>query len=78
LLQKCHKTAAGNPQDTTTDNALLLLPNNCTTDARFYSSIFHVHGVDESVSLKSMRDITTSIDLLIRDWCGLVEKEDLA
>ena len=78
MLQKCHKAAASTPQDTATDNALSLLPNTCTTDARLYSSILHIHGVDESVSLKSMREVTASIDLFIRDWCGLVVTEDLA
>ena len=68
-------------------NSLPLLPITCTTDARFYSSIHHnqddvvvtcygpeaanIHGVDESVSLESMRVVTAAIALFIRDWCGL-------
>ena len=37
----------------------------------------NIHGVDESVSLKSLRDVTaTMMALLIRDWCGLVRVGD--
>jgi acetylornithine deacetylase len=68
---------------------LSLLPITCTTDARFYSSIHqnpeevvvtcygpeatNIHGVDESVSLESMRQVTVAIALFVRDWCGLVK-----
>ena len=73
-------------------SSLPLLPITCTTDARFYSSIHHnpddvvvtcygpeatnIHGVDESVSLESMRIVTAAIALFIRDWCGLEKVED--
>lgn len=71
-------------------NALQLIPITCTTDARFYSSIHHnledvvvtcygpeatnIHGIDESVSLESMRTVTAAIALFIRDWCGLEKR----
>jgi len=72
--------------------SLPLKPITCTCDARFYSSLYqdptkvavtcygpestNIHGVDESVSLKSMRDVTATIALFIRDWCGLVGQRD--
>ena len=70
---------------------LRLRPVTCTTDARFYSSLFqdpsrvvvtcygpeatNIHGVDESVSLESFRNVTATIALFVRDWCGLVKDE---
>jgi acetylornithine deacetylase len=70
---------------------LQLRPLTCTTDARFYSSLFqdpskvvvtcygpeamNIHGVDESVGLESFRDVTATIALFVRDWCGLVRDE---
>lgn len=73
-------------------NALKLLPITCTTDARFYSSIHHnsedvvvtcygpeatnIHGIDESVSLESMRTVTAAVALFIRDWCGVEKNKD--
>ena len=70
---------------------LRLRPVTCTTDARFYSSLFqdpskvvvtcfgpeatNIHGVDESVSLESFRDVTATIALFVREWCGLVKDE---
>ena len=75
-----------------TKSELPLKPITCTCDARFYSSLYqdptkvavtcygpeatNIHGVDESVSLKSMRDVTATIALFIRDWCGLVKESD--
>jgi acetylornithine deacetylase/succinyl-diaminopimelate desuccinylase-like protein len=63
----------------------------CTTNARFYSSLFqdpskvvvtcygpeatNIHSVDESVGLESFRDVTATIALFVRDWCGLVRDE---
>mmetsp|Transcript_2293 Transcript_2293/g.4961 ORF Transcript_2293/g.4961 Transcript_2293/m.4961 type:complete len:546 (+) Transcript_2293:138-1775(+) len=70
---------------------LAMKPITCTCDCRFYSSLYHdpnnvvvtcfgpeatnIHGVDESVSLKSVRDVTCTIALFVKDWCGLI-KED--
>jgi len=75
----------------TNNAKLELKPITCTCDARFYSSLYqdpakvavtcygpeatNIHGVDESVSLKSMRDVTATMALFIRDWCGLVKEE---
>ena len=72
---------------TTLGKELPLRPITCTTDARFYSSVHqttddvvvtcygpeatNIHGVDESVSLDSMKQVTAAIALFIRDWCGL-------
>ena len=36
----------------------------------------NIHGVDEGVSLKSLRDVTATMALFIRDWCGLVRVGD--
>ncbi|KAL7486794.1 hypothetical protein ACHAW6_012389 [Cyclotella cf. meneghiniana] len=68
---------------------LPLLPITCTTDARFFSPLHHdpeevvvtcygpeatnIHGIDESVCLESMRHVTATIALFIRDWCGLIK-----
>ena len=70
---------------------LELRPVTCTTDARFYSSLFqdpskvvvtcygpeatNIHGVNESVSLESIRDVMATIALFVRDWCSLVKDE---
>jgi len=80
-------SSGGSDGDTMTLRPLALKPITCTCDARFYSSLYedptrvvvtcygpeatNIHGVDESVSLKSMRDVTATIALFIRDWCGL-------
>ena len=74
------------------ESELALKPITCTCDARFYSSLYqdpkkvvvtcygpestNIHGVDESVSLESVRDVTATIALFIRDWCGLVKEKD--
>eukprot|EP00804_Cyclotella_cryptica_P020705 CCRYP_003523-RA/>CCRYP_003523-RA protein AED:0.26 eAED:0.26 QI:0/-1/0/1/-1/1/1/0/506 len=79
----------GNDSTISKRKDLPLLPITCTTDARFYSSIHHdpddvvvtcygpeatnIHGIDESVCLDSMRQVTATIALFIRDWCGLVK-----
>mmetsp|Transcript_18521 Transcript_18521/g.38938 ORF Transcript_18521/g.38938 Transcript_18521/m.38938 type:complete len:400 (+) Transcript_18521:1-1200(+) len=84
-IQKCHGLATSSSEK----SDLPLKPITCTCDARFYSSLYqdptnvavtcygpeatNIHGVDESVSLESMRDVTATIALFIRDWCGLVE-----
>ena len=53
------------------------------TDARFYAlyggtqatcygpDAENIHGIDESVGLDAMHDVTRVLALLIADWCGL-------
>jgi acetylornithine deacetylase len=55
----------------------------CTTDARFFTlygdtpatcygpEASRIHGIDESVSLDSLRDVTRVLTLFIAGWCGL-------
>ncbi|MBP2299152.1 M20 family metallopeptidase [Azospirillum picis] len=55
----------------------------CTTDARFFAlygdtpatcygpEATRIHGIDESVSLDSLRDVTRVLALFIAGWCGL-------
>jgi acetylornithine deacetylase/succinyl-diaminopimelate desuccinylase-like protein len=100
-IQRCNRlvSSSSSPSDvgdgavTVNDSSreLPLRPVTCTTDARFYSSLFqdpskvvvtcygpeatNIHGVDESVSLKSFRDVTATIALFVRDWCGLIKDE---
>ena len=89
-LQKCYKTASAGDESKAGRN-LLVKPITCTCDARFYSNLYQnsdnvvvtcfgpesdsIHGVDESVSLKSFRDCMVTIALFINEWCGL-EKEE--
>lgn len=59
-----------------------------TTDARFFGlyadiptlvygpTAENIHGFNERVSLKSMRNVTQSIALFIADWCGLETKSN--
>jgi len=59
-------------------------PITCTTDARFFqlyhnipSIIYgpeasHIHGIDESVSLKSVFEVCKILALFIVEWCGIV------
>ncbi len=54
-----------------------------TTDARFFNlygnipatcygpEAQNIHGIDESVSLESLRDVTRVLALFIADWCGV-------
>ena len=58
----------------------------CTTDARFFAlygntpatcygpEATSIHTVDESVSLRSLRDVTCVLALFIAGWCGLEAK----
>eukprot|EP01132_Coremiostelium_polycephalum_P004102 gene4102-5131_t len=58
-------------------------PILCATDARFFElyqgtpatclgpESNSIHGIDESVSLESLRDITRVLACFISDWCGL-------
>jgi len=62
-------------------------PVTCTTDARFYQ-LYHnipatcygpeaknIHGIDESVSIKSMMDVTKVLAVFMAEWCGLEPTE---
>jgi acetylornithine deacetylase len=55
-----------------TDGRFFTLYQN-TPVACFGPEAQEIHGIDESVSLASMHDITRSIALLMAEWCG-VEK----
>ncbi|EGC39410.1 hypothetical protein DICPUDRAFT_91231 [Dictyostelium purpureum] len=58
-------------------------PVLCTTDSRFFELYYgvpatcfgpeskYIHGIDESVSLESLRDVTRVLACFISDWCGL-------
>jgi hypothetical protein len=88
-LRKCNEHATNESSSSSPLKDLHLKPVTCTTDARFYSSLFqdpskvvvtcygpeatNIHGVDESVCLESFRDVTATMALFIRDWCGLVK-----
>ncbi|MDR3441034.1 ArgE/DapE family deacylase [Telmatospirillum sp.] len=55
----------------------------CTTDARFFTlyggisstcygpEASNIHGIDESVSLSSLRDVARVLALFMAAWCGL-------
>lgn len=55
----------------------------CTTDARFFNlygdtpatcygpEATAIHTIDESVSLKSLRDVTAVLAMFVAAWCGL-------
>jgi acetylornithine deacetylase len=59
------------------------LAATCTTDARFFNLYGNtpatcygpeadsIHGIDESVSLDSLRDVTRVLALFMAGWCGL-------
>jgi acetylornithine deacetylase len=89
-LQKCYQIASAD-NGSSAGRKLLVKPITCTCDARFYSSLYQnpenvvvtcfgpeadsIHGVDESVSLKSFRDCIVTIALFIQEWCGLEQEE---
>lgn len=74
-LADCHRAVRG---DEPRHVAL-----TCTTDARFFAlygdtpatcygpEATRIHGLDESVSLDSVRDVTRVLALFIAHWCGL-------
>ena len=75
LLADSHQTVrGGEPAD---------LAATCTTDARFFNlygdtpatcygpEAAGIHGIDESVSLDSLRDVTRVLALFMAGWCGL-------
>ena len=76
-LARLHKTVNGAD--------VVVAPITATTDARFYS-LYHnipatcygpeatlIHGIDESVSLNSMKQVAKVYAAYIAEWCG-VEK----
>ncbi|WP_426957212.1 ArgE/DapE family deacylase [Muricoccus radiodurans] len=77
LAQRCYAEAAGSelrhyPATGLTDGRFFTLYQD-TPVACFGPEAQEIHGIDESVSLSSMHDITRSIALLMAEWCG-VEK----
>jgi acetylornithine deacetylase len=75
VLARAHRAATGKPLESFTTVAYL--------DARVYAlydkvpalcygpTSRNVHGVDECVSLESVRRSTTAMALFIAEWCGL-------
>lgn len=77
LLADSHRAVRGDePRD---------IAVTCTTDARFFNlygatpatcygpQADDIHGIDESVSLDSMRDVARVLALFMAGWCGLEE-----
>eukprot|EP01103_Thecamoeba_quadrilineata_P009207 TRINITY_DN1892_c0_g1_i1.p1 TRINITY_DN1892_c0_g1~~TRINITY_DN1892_c0_g1_i1.p1 ORF type:complete len:403 (+),score=86.99 TRINITY_DN1892_c0_g1_i1:227-1435(+) len=74
-LSKAHEQVTGAPPKRSAIT--------CTTDARFFQLYHHIpstcygpsaaniHGIDESVCLKSLSDVTKVLAVFIADWCGL-------
>jgi acetylornithine deacetylase len=58
-------------------------PVTCTTDVRFYELYYgipatcygpeatNIHGIDESVSLESVKEVMKTLAVFMADWCGL-------
>jgi len=75
LLADSHQAVCGLP--------IAEIACTCTTDARFFAlygdtpatcygpEATSIHTVDESVSLRSLRDVTCVLALFIAGWCGL-------
>lgn len=75
LLSAAHHAIAGEP--------IHEIACTCTTDARFFAlygdtpatcygpEATAIHTFDESVSLKSLRDVTAVLAVFIAAWCGL-------
>lgn len=75
LLADSHRVMCGSD--------IIDLSCTCTTDARFFAlygdtpatcygpEASSIHTVDESVSLRSLRDVTCVLALFIAGWCGL-------
>jgi acetylornithine deacetylase len=77
LAQRSYAEASGGelrhyPATGLTDGRFFTLYQD-TPVACFGPEAQEIHGIDESVSLSSMHDITRSIALLMAEWCG-VEK----
>jgi len=74
-LKRVHEAVLGTP--------VLCQSITCTTDARFWqlyqntpATCFgpearNIHGIDESVSLESIRDVSRVLAVFISEWCGL-------
>jgi acetylornithine deacetylase len=80
LLADSHRAVRGDePVD---------LAATCTTDARFFNLYGNtpatcygpeadsIHGIDESVSLDSLRDVTRVLALFMAGWCGLERRPE--
>ncbi|MGQ9368025.1 M20 family metallopeptidase [Azospirillum sp. ST 5-10] len=75
MLADCHRAVRG--------TEVVELAATCTTDARFFNlygdtpatcygpEAERIHGIDESVSLDSVRDVTRVLALFVAGWCGL-------
>ena len=75
LLADLHRQVAG--------RAIQPLACTATTDARFFNlygdtpatcygpEASHIHGIDESVSLESLEQVTRVLALFMACWCGL-------
>lgn len=75
MLADSHRAVRGDDPE--------LVALTCTTDARFFQlygdtpatcygpEATRIHGIDESVSLDSVRDVTRVLALFIAGWCGL-------
>eukprot|EP01112_Ceratiomyxa_fruticulosa_P022498 TRINITY_DN824_c0_g1_i2.p1 TRINITY_DN824_c0_g1~~TRINITY_DN824_c0_g1_i2.p1 ORF type:complete len:424 (-),score=97.62 TRINITY_DN824_c0_g1_i2:158-1429(-) len=75
LLSKLHTELLNKP--------IIKDPVTCTTDARFFKlyqnslvtcfgpEATSIHGIDESVSLESLRDITRILACFMAEWCQL-------
>ncbi|MBP0492786.1 ArgE/DapE family deacylase [Roseomonas indoligenes] len=77
LAQRAYAEVSGSelrhyPATGLTDGRFFTLYQD-TPVACFGPEAQEIHGIDESVSLSSMHDITRSIALLMAEWCG-VEK----
>jgi acetylornithine deacetylase len=58
-------------------------PVTCTTDVRFFELYYgipatcygpeatNIHGIDESVSLDSVKEVMKTLAVFMADWCGL-------
>ncbi|KAL6075684.1 ArgE/DapE family deacylase [Balamuthia mandrillaris] len=66
-----------------TNQEPIYAPVTCTTDARFFQlyqgtpatcygpEATNIHGIDESVSLESMKQVCKVLAVFISEWCGL-------
>jgi len=74
-LAQTHKAVSGKDP--------VYTPVTCTTDVRFFELYYGIpatcygpeastiHGIDESVSLGSMKEVMKTIAVFIAEWCGL-------
>ena len=77
-LAQAYKAAAVEAAD------VPLRPVTCTTDARVYQhiggipttcfgphSVKNIHGIDERLSLQSLKDVTRVLCMFLVQWCGV-------